>query len=733
MTLFRKTLLFFIGVIVFQSVLTMLLVTNVTRRTNLSDARRELEDEAAILYDGFNSWKRQMWISLIAAANDPSLARAVSPGRPVPLKERLLEAKVDAVVVRGASGRVLGFDQTVPGSFELKDLDVLSNEQPHPYIELLMISGSLDLVGVASLGPGDSPLGAVRDGGAVSAGASAGAPAGAARADIFFIKRVDDEFAAQLVRNRKSQVAILQGTTVLAAAGGQVPADGRSTPAFFDPGSMGSAYQEIYDQRMGGGSCSAAFQRLGRLDHEQEGDELFLATFISNGPYDQKLVVLDRTILVVSLAAALLTVILSLFLSRNITRPIAQLLAAMGRVGGGVLETTLPARGGYEISRLFGGFNEMAGELSRNRAEVTRALRETVLLKEYNEKIVDSIRAGIAIVNSDLVVEKANDAFISAFALDRARVIGAPLTWLDIGIVDEEVVERILGVFRHEAPSTADIRRARGGRVYEIRLYPFYSSEPGGVKESSGCVFMTEDISAKTELEQRIFQAEKLAAVSMLSAGMAHEINNPLGSILTNVQNLIKEETDPSRRVSLSWIEQETRRIARIVQGLLHFASPSSPDSWGADVNAVITEVVALLGASVAREGRIRIDTRLEPRLPPTALSADELRQVVINLLSNSLQAISGTGRILVSTFAPRGGRLTLAVADSGKGIARLDIPRIFDPFFTTKANGEGTGLGLSVVYGIVTRYGGTIAVKSREGTGARFCVGLPTRETEKP
>jgi signal transduction histidine kinase len=303
---------------------------------------------------------------------------------------------------------------------------------------------------------------------------------------------------------------------------------------------------------------------------------------------------------------------------------------------------------------------------------------------------------------------------------------------LDLEIVDEEVVERILGVFRHEHASPPDIRRTRGGRVYEIRLYPFYSSEPGNVRESSGCVFMADDISAKTELENRIFQAEKLATVSMLSAGMAHEINNPLGSILTNVQNLINEETDPARRVSLSWIEQETRRISRIVQGLLSFASPSSPDSCGSDANAVVREVVGLLGASVAREGRIRIDARLEPGLPRTVVSADELRQVVINLLSNALQAISGPGRILVSTFPPRGGRFSLAVADSGRGIPRQDIPRIYDPFFTTKANGEGTGLGLSVVYGIVTKYGGTITVKSREGAGSRFCLGLPLRETEE-
>ncbi len=701
MTFFRKTLAFFVGAIAFQSVLTVVLVTNATRGANLADARRTLESEAVALYDSFNDWKRQLWISLIAAMNDGELARAVARGPSVPLKERLLETKADAVFIRRSAGSVAGFEQVAPGTLELRDLEGLSNELPHPYIELLVIRGSLDLVGVAGL-----------------------ALPGGGRADLFLIKRVDDEFAAQLVSGRASAAVFLRGRTVLA---GSLP--GRAGPDFFDPRLMDSAYREFYGQRVAGASYNAAFQRLGMLDHEQAGEELFLGTLLSNGPYDEKLFLLDRTILIALLAAALLTVVLSLFLSRNITRPVGQLLGAMGRLGSGALETTLPpVRGGNEIGRLFRGFNDMAAELARNREAVTRALRETRVLKEYNEKIVDSIRAGIAIVNRELVVEKANDAFIEAFGLDRSRVIGAPLTNLDMDVVDEAVVERIFAVFRGEPVTGRDIKRSRSGRVFEIRLYPFYSSA-GSFQESSGCVFMADDISAKTRLEERIFQAEKLATVSMLSAGTAHEINNPLGSILTTVQNLIDDETDPGRRVSLKWIEQETRRIARIVQGLLNFASTGAAGSAGADVNEVVRETVALVTHSVAREGRVQICTRLAPHLPPTAIGTDELRQVAINLLSNAIQAIRGPGRILITTHPARRGRIPLAVADTGVGIARQNVPRIFDPFFTTKPTGDGTGLGLSVVYGIVTKHGGTIDVRSAEGRGTRFCLALPVRE----
>ena len=705
MTLFRKTLLFFVGVIAFQAVLTILLVTNVTRRANLSDARREIEEEATILYDGYNAWKRQMWISLVGAGSDAPLSRAVAL-HPVPsLKERLLESKVDALVVRRERVGVVAIEQTLPGSLELRDIDGLTRARAHPYITLSMLGGTLCLVGTTPLAPVDGR-----------------------GADLFLLKRLDPDFCAQLVRNRKSQVSFLLGKTVLSSTLG-----GAAGPGFFDPALMGSAYREMYDQRMAGTSWNAAFQKLGTLDQAQDGEELYLATFLSNEPYDERLLQLDRTILVVSLAGAFLTIALSLFLSRNITHPIAELHGAMGRIGGGALETSLTARGGYEISRLFRGFNDMAAELARNRGAITKALRESVLLKEYNETIVDSIRAGICIVNRDLVVERANNAFIETFGLERAQVLGLPLTCIDLDIVDEAIVEKILAVFSRGEHPSPDTKRSRDGRVFDIRLSPFYSTRAGVQEESSGCVFMVDDISAKTRLEQRILQAEKLATVSMLSAGMAHEINNPLGSILTNVQNLIDEETSPPRSVSLKWIEQETRRIARIVQGMLSFSATGTGSGSGADLNEVVRDVVSIMGHAARRDGSVRVDMRLAPDLPRTVVGTDELKQVVINLLANATQAISGSGRVLITTRAARGDRLCLAVADTGGGIAPQVLPRIFDPFFTTKRNGEGTGLGLSVVYGIVTRYAGTIDVKSAVGGGARFCLHLPAARGEEP
>jgi signal transduction histidine kinase len=690
MRLFRKTLAFFIGVIIFQSALTFPLIVNLTRRINRSEAQQELRDESTILYDSFNSWKRQVWISLI------QIYRSNADEAALTSRELLLSTKVDAIVVANARGKLLAFVQDSPGSFVMADLEGLANMKSHPYLELSLLRGTLCLVGTASL----------RE--------RIGEPW-----DIFLIKRIDGEFSSQLTINRHSQVAFLLGQQILS---GSIPSD--MSGLFFDPVRLATSYQETYGQQIGLRRYNVAIQRMGRLGQSEDGDELFFATFLSSDPYDQRILLVSRVLLLVTAAAALLTILLSLFFSRNITHPIADLLRGMERLKTGAWDTRVPIRGGYEISRLSNGFNEMARELEQNRAAMHDSMREMLLLKEYDETIVNSIRAGIAIVNCDLVVEKANRWFLDSFGLEARRVIGAPLTWLDIDIVDESLVEKIFCIFRRERDFVSDVKRSRTGRVYEVRLYPFFSPERE-ISEASGCVFMTDDISAKTELEEKIFQAEKLASISMLSAGMAHEINNPLSSILTNVQNLIDDEKDSGRSVSLKWIEQETRRIARIVQELLNFAATNSAHASGSDVNGVVADVVRMVARSVAREGRIRIDTRLARRLPLSVVGTDELKQVVINLLTNSVQAIEGPGRVLVSTWMSAG-NVSLAVSDTGRGIPKEIVTRIFDPFFTTKRNGEGTGLGLSVVYGIVTKYNGAIDVKSRSDHGTRISLSLP-------
>jgi signal transduction histidine kinase len=149
-------------------------------------------------------------------------------------------------------------------------------------------------------------------------------------------------------------------------------------------------------------------------------------------------------------------------------------------------------------------------------------------------------------------------------------------------------------------------------------------------------------------------------------------------------------------------------------------------------VNRVVTETIGLLSHSLEQDKRIRVRSRLARSLPLTTVSSDELKQVVLNLVTNAIQAIDGQGRVLICTrWRERDRRISLSISDTGRGIPKEVMPRIFDPFFTTKGNGAGTGLGLSVVYGIVTKYGGTITVHSREGKGTRVALALPAQGPE--
>jgi nitrogen-specific signal transduction histidine kinase/HAMP domain-containing protein len=726
MKLFTKTLLFFVGVIAVQAVLSVLLVTNVTRRADHAEAGQELEGEATILADSFNSWKRQIWISLIGITKDQRLGVLLAAARGGPTQEALMGAlkgfvfvsKVDLLAVGDARTHFLDLIPVTYNTFELSDMTELSNAKSHPYLELRVIHDVLCLVGITRV-----------------------SIAGGAPRDLFLVKRLDAEFCSQLTLNRKSQVGLYLGSRCLVGSfSPHLPA------AELETEPVSGAYRERFEQSVGGERRNVAFQWAGtmaagpRVDPRDQG-ELYLATFLPDAPYTQRSLQASRAVLFVFLAAALVTIVLSLFLSRNITNPIAALLSGMERLKAGGLDARVRPpdswagsasvdrhgrKWGYEIDRLFRGFDEMAVELVQDKQEMQQYIQETLVLKEYAEKIISSIKAGIAIVNGELVVEKANGTFLETFGLNGRAVTGVPLTWLDIDVVDDALVDKIIAVLHSGTASFSVVKRSGGGRVFEIKLYPFIN--PGGSsREASGCVFVAEDISAKTELEQRMFQAEKLSSISMLSAGMAHEINNPLGSILTNVQNLIDEEDDDARRVSLKWIEQETRRIARLVQELLNFASGDAEPGRGSDVNEVIREVIRLVGYSLVRENRIRVDTRLADGLPACVLSADELKQVVINLVKNALQAIQGPGRVLVTTRALSGsGKISLAVADTGSGISKEMVPRIFDPFFTTKPNGVGTGLGLSVVYGIVTKHAGTIGVRTREGGGTRITLSMP-------
>jgi len=242
------------------------------------------------------------------------------------------------------------------------------------------------------------------------------------------------------------------------------------------------------------------------------------------------------------------------------------------------------------------------------------------------------------------------------------------------------------------------------------------------------------DLRPKLEMEQRLretqlqlLQSEKLRSLGEMAAGVAHEINNPLGGILLYA-SLLLEDLDPDdpKRRDVERIVQEAVRCKEIVKSLLEFARKSSPDKEPLDVNKALDEGLLFL-ENQATFHNIRIRKELDPGLPPVLGNPGQLKQVFMNIILNAVDAMHGEGTLPIRTYPSGDGtEVVISFTDTGVGIPPEILPRIFDPFFTTKEVGKGTGLGLSVSYGIVREHGGRIEVESEVGKGSTFKVILP-------
>src|SRR5271170_1023045 len=248
-----------------------------------------------------------------------------------------------------------------------------------------------------------------------------------------------------------------------------------------------------------------------------------------------------------------------------------------------------------------------------------------------------------------------------------------------------------------------------------------------------GVVLSGRDVTEIKRLEEQLIQAEKLAAMGQMLAGVAHELNNPLTAIL-GVTELLREREnleDPTRR-QLELTHRQARRAARIVQNLLEFSRPASPQKKPLDLNSIVDRTLQLHEHSL-RRSNVEVDIRPVLDLPGVVGDANHLIQVFLNLVTNAEQAIREvrpSGRVQVHV-GKRGQFVFVNVKDDGVGIRPEALPKLFDPFFTTKRPGGGTGLGLSICMSIVREHGGDIEAQSVPGGGALFCVTLPIASKE--
>jgi len=228
--------------------------------------------------------------------------------------------------------------------------------------------------------------------------------------------------------------------------------------------------------------------------------------------------------------------------------------------------------------------------------------------------------------------------------------------------------------------------------------------------------------------QDQLIQSEKLASLGQLAAGVAHELNNPLGAVLLYADVLLREcPADDPHQPDLRMIANEAKRCKEIVAALLNFARQNQVVAQLTDLNALIRETVA------AEEKRdiyapVTIVTELDPALPKIQADPSQLRQVLINLMTNAADAMPQGGKLTLRTWNRPAGMVTVEVADTGVGIPPQNLSKLFTPFFSTKPFGKGTGLGLAIVYGIIKMHRGQISVQSEVGKGTTFTLTLPTR-----
>jgi signal transduction histidine kinase len=263
--------------------------------------------------------------------------------------------------------------------------------------------------------------------------------------------------------------------------------------------------------------------------------------------------------------------------------------------------------------------------------------------------------------------------------------------------------------------------RANEVRMANIAIAPLVTRNFSVI----GRLIIVDDITERIDLESQLSQAEKLSSIGLLAAGVAHEVNTPLAVIANYIQMLAKQfPGDDPRGLLIEKIIKQTFRASEIVNNLLNFSRVGSAQFSEVNMNSVLEETLVLVSHPF-KTARVEVVKKMQGELPPILGSMNRLQQVFLNLFMNARDAMPSGGILEIRT-ACSNGTVEVEVVDSGVGISREHLNRIFDPFFTTKMSGRGTGLGLSVSYGIIKEHAGKIDVRSTPGRGTSFRLEFP-------
>ena len=470
------------------------------------------------------------------------------------------------------------------------------------------------------------------------------------------------------------------------------------------------------------------------------------------------------TALILSLIVVAASMLFAFFLARLVVEPIRKLVDATQRIAAGNLDIVVPAKGTDEIGELAVDFNAMTMRLKDTmrglKAEIfdrKQAEQELLGTKSYLNSVINSLPATLIGVDARGKILNINAAAAKAAGVSIDDAIGR-----DVSVLFPQMVE-YLGGSASLADSHEPIERQRvpyeqngEKKLVNVSAYPLAENIIRGM------VIRVEDVTDKVRMEEMMVQTEKMMSVGGLAAGMAHEINNPLGAILQGVQNLRRRiSPDLAKNVEaakecgielaalhaylekreitkfLDGIVSSGERAAKIVANMLQFSRQSESIKTSIDVHDLIEKTVELSANDYNLKKQydfkeIEIDRKYDPAVKSVKCVVTEIEQVLLNLLKNAAQAMAMhkkegvKPRIEIRTRLENG-MAVIELEDNGPGMDEKTKKRIFEPFFTTKPVGVGTGLGLSVSYFIITeKHNGLITVESKVGVGTKFVIQLP-------
>jgi len=374
-----------------------------------------------------------------------------------------------------------------------------------------------------------------------------------------------------------------------------------------------------------------------------------------------------------------------------------------------------------ELLSTIAGYVAIAIENARLYQSLEQKALQIERLKDFSENIVESLKIGVLTVDLEDRIESWNPQLEDLLGIPRNEAISRKLDEVLPRDLAGEVgaraaSEHVSGIYRFHL-------NTRGNRhlVINASIAPLLSKNGARL----GRLILLDDITQRVRLEDQMVQTEKLTSLGLLAAGVAHEVNTPLAVISNYIQMLAKQiPVDDPRQKTIERIVKQTFRASEIVNNLLNFSRTGGAAPVEVDLNSVLEETLTLVQHPF-KTAQVNVVRNYAEKLPPVLGSTTRLQQVFLNLFMNARDAMPSGGMLEVRTGA-HNGSVEIEVSDTGAGIPPEHIHRIFDPFFTTKATGRGTGLGLSVSYGIIKEHAGKVDVRSTPGKGTSFRLEFP-------